>query len=108
MTMVLDHVTLRDLEVGFLHKDALDASEAVIAAFAKAPGSGFVFSSHLVELAESLHATGRIRLRCFEGELVDGRATYSYRIRDGVSDRRLGLQLLQEAEIPALLDRISR
>lgn len=89
-------------------KDALDASEAVIAAFAKAPGSGFVFSSHLVELAESLHATGRIRLRCFEGELVDGRATYSYRIRDGVSDRRLGLQLLQEAEIPALLDRISR
>jgi DNA mismatch repair ATPase MutS len=37
---------------------------------------------------------------------VDGRATYSYRLRPGVSDQRFGLQLLEEARVPELLAQV--
>lgn len=87
-------------------RDALDASLAVITGFARSRGSGCVFSSHLVELAEPLAALGRVRFYHFEGEVVEGRARYSYRLRPGVSRQRFGLQLLEEANVPALLDQI--
>ncbi len=87
-------------------KDALDASETVILGFAKAEGSGFIFSSHLVELAETLRSNGRVRFHYFDGRLVSGRAEYSYQVREGVSDQRFGLQLLNEARIPELIARI--
>lgn len=87
-------------------KDALEASLAVISGFARSEESGCVFSSHLTELAEPLADLRRIRFVHFEGNFVDGRATYSYRLRPGVSDQRLGLHLLEEANVPALLERI--
>lgn len=87
-------------------KDALDASETVILGFAKATGSGFIFSSHLVELAESLRSDARIRFQYFDGSLVSGKAAYSYRIQEGLSDQRFGLQLLSEARVPELIARI--
>lgn len=87
-------------------KDALEASLAVISAFARSHTSGCVFSSHLAELAAPLAELGRIRFLHFEGEVSNGRASYSFRIRPGVSTQRFGLQLLEEADVPALLDRI--
>lgn len=89
-------------------KDALDASLAVISSFSRASGSGCVFSSHLTELAEPLRSGGRVRFYHFDGAVVDGRATYSYSLREGVSEQRLGVQLLEEANVPALLARIGR
>lgn len=87
-------------------KDALDASERVIVGFAKASGSGFIFSSHLTELAEVLRSDPRVRFHYFDGRLVSGRAEYSYTLHAGVSERRLGLQLLDEARIPELIAQI--
>lgn len=89
-------------------KDALDASLAVISAFSRASGSGCVFSSHLSELAGPLRSGGRVRFCHFDGTVVDGRATYSYALREGVSEQRLGIQLLEEANVPVLLARIGR
>jgi DNA mismatch repair ATPase MutS len=86
--------------------DALEASAEVISGFSKAKRSGFIFSSHIVELEEELKSNPRIRFEYFEGRLVEGRAEYSYRLRPGISDLRLGLQLLQEAGIPQLIARI--
>ncbi|NNF13595.1 MAG: hypothetical protein HKN72_10235, partial [Gemmatimonadetes bacterium] len=87
-------------------RDAMAATEEVITGFAHGRSSGCMFSSHLVELAESLSELGRVRFVHLEGDIVDGRATYSYRLRPGVSDKRFGLQLLSEAGVPALLERI--
>lgn len=87
-------------------RDALEASTTVILGCAKARGSGFIFSSHLVELVDALEREGRVQFYFFEGHLESGRATYSYELRAGVSRQRLGLQLLAEAEVPRLLARI--
>lgn len=87
-------------------QDALEASAIVILGFAKANGSGFIFSSHLVELVESLRSEKRVRFHYFDGRIESGRAEYSYEIRPGVSEQRFGLHLLSEAQIPRLLAQI--
>jgi len=89
-------------------KDALEASLAVIEGFARAEESGCVFSSHFGELAGPLTELGRVRFLHFEGRVEDGRAVFTYQLQPGVSTQRLGLQLLREASLPALLDRIGR
>jgi len=86
--------------------DALEASAEVIVGFSRARRSGFIFSSHIVELEAALQSNPRVRFEYFEGRLVEGRAEYSYRLHSGISNLRLGLQLLREAGIPELIARI--
>ena len=87
-------------------KDALEASALVIRGFARASGSGFVFSSHLAELEGELATDDRVRFHCFEGRLEGGAARYSYRLEDGISAQRFGLHLLREAGIADRLEEI--
>ncbi len=54
----------------------------------------------------TLSADPRVRFHYFDGRLVSGRAEYSYSLHEGVSDRRLGLQLFDQARIPELIARI--
>lgn len=88
-------------------RDALEASAEVILGFSKARRSGFVFSSHLTELVEVLQTNRAIRFCYFDGDIVRGSPHYDYELREGVSDKRFGLFLLRQAEIPALLARIT-
>jgi DNA mismatch repair protein MutS len=86
--------------------DALEASTAVLAGCARAAGSLFLVSSHLVELAAELDQHPAIRFRCFEGELETDGIRFDYRLRNGVSRQRLGMELLRREGIPSLLDAI--
>jgi DNA mismatch repair protein MutS len=88
-------------------RDALDASAEVILGFANARRSGIIFSSHLVELVSTLESHRAIRFCCFDGDIVDGVPRYSYELQEGVSDKRFGLLLLRQAEVPQLIRRIS-
>jgi DNA mismatch repair protein MutS len=88
--------------------DARDASRLVILGFARSRTSGFVFSSHLVELAEDLRMESSVRFAFFEGRIEEGRARYDFRLREGVSSQRLGLQLLAERRVPDLLKELAR
>jgi DNA mismatch repair ATPase MutS len=87
-------------------RDARDASAEVILGFAKARRSGFIFSSHLVELVDTLAVNRAIRFCCFDGDIVDGVTHYGYELRDGVSEKRFGLLLLRQAQVPELIARI--
>jgi DNA mismatch repair ATPase MutS len=88
-------------------RDALDASAEVILGFAKARRSGFIFSSHLVELVEALEINRNIRFYYFDGDISEGVPQYTYKLREGVSDKRFGLLLLRQAQVPELIARIS-
>jgi DNA mismatch repair protein MutS len=87
-------------------RDALDASAEVILGFARSRRSGFIFSSHLVELVEALEANPAIRFCFFDGDIVSGAPHYTYELRDGVSAKRFGLLLLRQAQVPELMARI--
>lgn len=87
-------------------KDACDASGVVIRGLTRARRCGFMFASHLVELVEALRVDGLVRFECFAGGIHDEGAQFSYRVREGVSDQRLGLALLEATDIPELLAEI--
>ncbi|NIM47780.1 MAG: hypothetical protein GTO22_00700 [Gemmatimonadales bacterium] len=84
-------------------KDALEASRFVILGFAKTGSSGFIVSSHLVELTSELQGIPSIRFAYFDGEIRDGKARYDYRLEPGVSEKRFGVHLLQQVGVPELL-----
>lgn len=88
-------------------RDALDASSEVILGFAKARRSGFIFSSHLIELVTTLQSNPSIRFYCFDGDIEHGVPRYSFTLREGFSDKRFGLLLLRQADVPEMLARIS-
>jgi DNA mismatch repair ATPase MutS len=87
-------------------KDALEASAQVIKGFAQTRRSGSVFASHLSELHESLRDDPAIRFCQFGGELRKGKPTFSYTLKSGVSDKRFGLLLLEQAQVPELMAKI--
>lgn len=88
-------------------KDALEASAEVILGFARARNSGFIFSSHLAELVDVLEDSPAIRFCYFDGEVDQGSPRFGYTLKDGVSDKRFGMLLLRQANIPELIARIS-
>lgn len=87
-------------------KDAFDACRRVIPGFARADGSVFLVSSHLVELVEALEGEPRIAFRYFDARLHDGVPRFDYALKDGASAQRLGLTVLEREGVFDLLDRI--
>lgn len=87
-------------------RDALDATRAVLLGCARAKTSMFLFSSHLVELADELADHPRLRFCHFEGELSGDRLRFSYRLREGISNQRFGMELLRREGLPDLLESI--
>ena len=85
-------------------KDALDASRAILERFAAKQGSLFLVSSHLIELGEQMIATGQVDCRHFEAGETEGRLRFEYVLKPGVSTQRLGMRVLREEGIFALLD----
>lgn len=86
--------------------DALDASKAVLVGCSRAESSIFIFSSHLVELADELKDRASIKFCYFEGTLEGNRLSFDYRLRPGVSGQRFGMELLRREGVPGLLDSI--
>lgn len=88
-------------------KDALEASAQVIRGFARTRRSGSIFSSHLSELFDTLRTDPAVRFCRFDGEIVGGAPVFDYKLASGVSEKRFGLLLLEQARIPELIARIT-
>jgi DNA mismatch repair protein MutS len=86
--------------------DAREASRLLILGAAGARSSGFLFASHLSELAPDLEGVEGVAFACFDGEVEGEHATFDHRLRSGVSSRRLGLEILRREGLPALLHRL--
>ena len=80
-------------------KDAYDASLAVISAFAEVKGSIFLVSTHIVEVAEPLRAFKNIRFGYFHTAIKEEMPIYSYQLRDGVTEERLGMLIIKKERI---------
>jgi DNA mismatch repair protein MutS len=85
-------------------KDALDASRLVLTRLATKSGSVFLVSSHLIELGESLVATGSVDCWRFEASEQGSRLEFDYILRPGISAQRLGFRVLKEEGVFTLLE----
>ncbi len=84
-------------------KDAYDASLAIISAFAKVSGSMFLVSTHIMEVAEQLRTISNIRFGYFH-TTIDGKTpVYSYSIREGVTEERLGMLIIENEKIVEII-----
>ena len=84
-------------------KDAMDASWLVLEAFANAAGGLFAVSSHLIELGDALLATNRVTCRRFEAVETEEGLGFDYILRTGISSQRLGMRVLEQEGLVALL-----
>lgn len=82
--------------------DAAEATRLVVAGFSAVPGCSCLFASHLASVGQELAAHGVV-LKSFTGNVSDGVASFDHRLRDGVSDQRLGLLLLEQEGVLQLL-----
>ncbi len=87
-------------------KDALEASLAIIERLECKSNCLFLFSSHLIELDEEFPATMGIVKCHFEAEEAEGELTFDYLLHAGVSSQRLGMRVLSEQGVLALLDKL--
>ena len=86
-------------------KDASDACLEVLSAFAACSGSAFLVASHLAELAAGLRTLHGIRFLHFAGEVNDEQVRFDYQLREGVSEQRLGMLILER---DGVLERLRR
>lgn len=85
-------------------KDAYDGTEAVIKAFSKVKDSFFVVSTHIVEVAEELEQLNNIQFNYMNIEHRDGHPTYSYELKEGISNDRLGMYIIQKEGLIDLIE----
>ncbi len=85
-------------------KDAYDASLAIISAFSKARKSFFIISTHIVEVANELAAIENIDFRFMETTFDDGTPKYSYKLRNGITEERLGMWIVNNEGIVDIIN----
>lgn len=84
-------------------KDAAAASSMIISAIAQQPGSIYIISSHIMEIAQELAKQKNIFFKCFDVKVVNDEAKYTYKLVDGVSKDSLGLHIVIKEQIIELL-----
>jgi DNA mismatch repair ATPase MutS len=85
--------------------DAAEATHAVITRLAAHPAALVLVASHVTEVAATILADPRIALLYFAADVTGDQPRFDYRLREGVSEQRLGMTLLRHEGV---LDRLER
>ncbi len=87
-------------------QDAMKCSLAVIRGLVKMQNGLFILSTHLYEIGEELKDLPSISFKYFETSLAEDELCFSYQLKDGISQDRMGYLILQKEGVTALLDNI--
>ncbi|MHB8206712.1 MutS-related protein [Mucilaginibacter sp.] len=85
-------------------KDAYDASLAIISAFSKVRRCFFMVSTHIVEVANDLQSIDNINFRYMETVFDDGNPIYSYTLKEGITEERLGMWIVKNEGIVEIIE----
>lgn len=88
-------------------KDAYDASLVIIKAFAEVNSSVFMISTHIVEVADELKEADNIFFNCLSTEMVQDKACYTYKLKPGISNERLGMRIIEDEGLVDLIKSLS-
>jgi DNA mismatch repair ATPase MutS len=87
-------------------KDAHDGTIAVINAFLQVRNSFFAVSSHILEAMEVLSEQKKIDFRYFEITKQGNLPSYTYRLKPGISEDRLGMYIIEEERVVEMIKEI--
>ncbi|OPZ30424.1 MAG: DNA mismatch repair protein MutS [Bacteroidetes bacterium ADurb.BinA174] len=86
-------------------KDAFDGSLAIISAFAETNNSFYVVSTHILEVAEKLN-NKNIRFMHLETRNDNEIPVYTYKLKTGISNERLGMYIINKEKIIEIINNI--
>jgi DNA mismatch repair protein MutS len=99
-------VLIDELFKGTNIQDAMKCSAAVIKGLIKIHNSLFILSTHLYEIAEELEQYPNIDFRYFETTVTEDHLEFTYQLRPGTSDDRLGYLILKREGVVDLLSKL--
>lgn len=89
-------------------KDAFEATVHLVTSLTRIKHSTFLVSSHLVDIIPELKEVPGVTFSCFDCSFIDGRPQFSYKIKEGASNERLGMYILRNEGIFEILQEAAR
>jgi DNA mismatch repair ATPase MutS len=86
-------------------EDAMKCSSAVIKGLIKIKTSLFILSTHLYEIGDELKSYPNISFKYFETNVKEDQLEFSYLLKDGISNDRLGYLILKREGVVELLNK---
>jgi Mismatch repair ATPase (MutS family) len=99
-------VLIDELFKGTNVQDAMKCSSTVISGLIKIKSSLFILSTHLYEIGEELKKHPNISFRYFETTVNNDQLEFSYQLREGISNDRLGYLILKREKVVEMLEKI--
>lgn len=99
-------VLIDELFKGTNVQDAMKCSLAVIKGLIKIKNSLFILSTHLYEIGEELKEYPNISFRYFETGVENEQLEFSYQLKEGISNDRLGYVILKREKVVELLEKL--
>jgi DNA mismatch repair ATPase MutS len=99
-------VLIDELFKGTNVQDAMKCSLAVIKGLIKIKNSLFILSTHLYEIGEELKQFSNISFKYFETEVTDEQLQFSYQLKDGISNDRIGYVILKREKVVEMLEKL--
>lgn len=100
-------VILDELFRGTNVKDAFDASLLIISELSNIHNSVFLISTHIIELAEVLNKYSNISFKYLDTFFEGNKPRFTYKLKDGISNERLGMFIVENEGIVDMLRKAS-
>jgi DNA mismatch repair ATPase MutS len=97
-------ILIDELFKGTNVQDAMKCSTTVIEGLHKMPNALFILSTHLYEIGVQLEQYPNIDFRFFETNVANNELVFSYQLKKGISNDRLGYLILKREGVVTLLD----
>jgi DNA mismatch repair ATPase MutS len=99
-------VLIDELFKGTNVQDAMKCSLAVIKGLIKIKNSLFILSTHLYEIGDELKQYPNISFKYFETNVSEDQLQFSYQLKEGVSNDRIGYVILRREKVVELLEKL--
>jgi len=99
-------VLIDELFKGTNMQDAMKCSSTVIKGLIRIRRSLFILSTHLYEIGEELKEYPNILFSYFETTVKDDQLEFSYQLKPGISNDRIGYLILKREKVVEMLERL--
>jgi DNA mismatch repair ATPase MutS len=99
-------ILIDELFKGTNVQDAMKCSSTVVEGLLKIKNSLFILSTHLYEIGEELKKHPNISFKYFETTVTGDQLQFSYQLKDGISNDRLGYLILKREGVVEMLEKL--
>jgi DNA mismatch repair ATPase MutS len=99
-------VLIDELFKGTNVQDAMKCSSTVIKGLIRIKNSLFILSTHLYEIGEELKEYPNMSFKFFETSVKEDQLQFSYQLKEGISNDRLGYLILKREKVVDLLEKL--